>query len=150
MATFRPGFSGALPAPRRVEEFRVGETAELTRSFGPEKVEAFADLIGDNNPIHFNEVYAATTLYGRCIVHGTLYSGLIGTVLGTMCPGPGTILVAQEHRFHRPVYVGDSVKAKVLIKDIDKLKGVIRLEVECLNQDGITVLSGSAVTRIAR
>jgi len=150
MATFRSGVSSPLFAARRLGDFRVGETGELTRRFGPEQMAVFAELIGDNNPIHFDEEYAATTRFGRCIVHGTLYSGLIGTVLGTVCPGPGTILIAQEHRFHHPVYVGDDVSANVEITEVDEKNGSIRLGLSCRNQEGITVLSGWALTRIAR
>lgn len=110
----------------------------------------FAALVGDYNPIHFDENYAATTLFGRCIVHGTLYTGLIGTVLGTVCPGPGTILVGQEHKFLRPLYVGDSVTATVTVTAIDRNKGTICLDITCRDGAGRTVLSGSAVTRVAR
>ena len=109
MASVRTGVSGAFSAPRAFEDISVGDAGELTRHFGREEVAAFARLIGDDNPIHLDEGYAATTPFGRCIVHGPLYSSLIGTVLGTICPGPGTILARHEHRFLRPVFVGDDV-----------------------------------------
>lgn len=150
MATFRDGVQGALRAPRAIEQFRIGESAEITKYFGTAEVAAFAALIGDENPIHLDPEFARATRFGACIVHGTFYTGLIGTVLATACPGPGTILVAQEHRFLRPVFVGDTVTASVTITEIDPVKGSIHLSCECRNQDGEKVLSGWAITSIAR
>lgn len=111
---------------------------------------AFAALIGDNNPIHLDEDYARTTTFGRCIVHGPLYSGLIGTVLGTICPGPGTLLVRQEYRFIRPVYVGDTLTAAVTVSEIIEAKRAIILDVTCRGQHDEVFLTGWADTRIAR
>jgi acyl dehydratase len=113
-------------------------------------VAAFASLIGDENPIHLDEGFAATTRFGRCIVHGPLYSSLIGTVLGTMCPGPGTILVGDERHFHRPVFVGDTVVATVEVSSVDPAKREILLDITCRNQDDVVVLTGRARTRLAR
>lgn len=149
MESIRPGLSSALPAPRELKDVSVGESGELTRHFGRREVEAFGELIGDLNPIHFDETYARTTTFGKCIVHGPLYSGLIGTVLGTVCPGPGTLLLRSDYRFLRPVFVGEDVTASVAVSEIDE-KGAVHLNVKCVNQDGVTVLSGTAITRIAR
>jgi acyl dehydratase/acetyltransferase-like isoleucine patch superfamily enzyme len=139
-----------LPAPRDIASFRIGEGAEVSRTFDARAVAEFATLVGDNNPIHLDEQYAEATRFGRCIVHGPLYSSLIGTVLGTACPGPGTILVSDERRFQRPVFVGDCVTARVEVTDIDPDRRDITLDVTCRNQHGEVVLSGVARTRLAR
>ena len=149
MEPLRSGLSGPLSAPRELKEIAVGDSGHLTRHFGAREVEAFGDLIGDRNPIHFDEAFARTTTFGRCIVHGPLYSGLIGTVLGTVCPGPGTLLIRQDYRFLRPVFVGEDITASVEVSGIDE-KGGVHLDVRCVNPEGVTVLSGSVLTRIAR
>jgi acyl dehydratase len=133
-----------------ISALKPGDGAEISRYFGREEVAAFAMLIGDYNPIHLDEAFAANTQFGRCIVHGPLYSSLIGTILGTQCPGPGTILVSQDYRFRKPVYVGDTITAGVRVMEIDRIKGAIWVDAECRNQAGIIVLSGHALTRIAR
>lgn len=149
MAPLRPGIQSAFHTPRKLNDVRLGETGQLSRVFGAEQVAEFARLVGDDNPIHFDEEYAAATMFGRCIVHGPLYSGLVGTVLGTVCPGPGTILVEQTYRFLRPVFVGEEVTARVTVREIDE-RSSIHLDIECQNGQGDTVLRGSAVTRLAR
>ena len=51
--------------------------------------------------------------------------GLVSTVLGMYLPGPGTIYLRQECSFIKPVYIGDTITARIVIEDIDK-KNVLR------------------------
>ena len=53
----------------------VGSRASITKTFTAADVQAFADVTGDSNPLHLDEAYAATTRFGRRIVHGTLSIG---------------------------------------------------------------------------
>jgi len=71
----------------------------------------FAHLTGDDNPIHLDSAYAALTPFGRPIVHGVLYASLIPTIFGSTLQG--CVYVEQTFRFKRPVFVGDTVRARV-------------------------------------
>jgi acyl dehydratase len=52
-----------------------------------DEVQRFADLTGDNNPIHLDAEYAATTSFKRPIIHGMLGATIFTKVLGTQFPG---------------------------------------------------------------
>jgi acyl dehydratase len=56
----------------------VGVWAELKKPIGHADVVAFADLLGDNNPVHLDAEYAKKTRWGQPIAHGMLSAGLIG------------------------------------------------------------------------
>ena len=71
----------------------------------------YADLAGDDNPVHLDEKFAATTRFKRCIVHGMLYGSLFGTIFGAQIPG--SVYVSQRMSFKRPVYVGEDIVARV-------------------------------------
>lgn len=45
----------------------VGLKASLTRSFDASAVASFADLAGDDNPVHLDAAYAAGTRFKRCL-----------------------------------------------------------------------------------
>lgn len=125
-------------------ELYVGQEAEATRRFTMEEVRQFARLSGDDNPLHVNEEYAEKGRFGRCVVHGILVSGLISGVLGTQLPGEGSIYLEQNLSFRKPVYVGDTVTARVKITDILPEKKIITLETNVYNQEGKCVILGTA------
>jgi acyl dehydratase len=127
--------------------FRVGDTAAMTRAFSAEDVAAFAAITGDDNPVHLDEAHAATTRFGRRIVHGVLTAGLISAVLGTRLPGPGCYYLGQTLRFKGPVFIDAPVKAEVEIIAIREDKPIVTLRTSCTTEAGV-VIEGEAVMMI--
>jgi acyl dehydratase len=127
---------------------QVGAKATLTRTITNEMVVAFADLVGDHNPVHLDEAFAATTRFGRRIAHGLLVAGLISTVLASDLPGPGTVYLSQTLQFKAPVYLGDTVTVTVEVVKAREDKSIVTLATVCTNQDGKTVIEGEAVALV--
>lgn len=123
----------------------VGQAAEFTKTFSPADIYAFAAASGDRNPVHLEASYAETTVFGARIAHGLLVAGLISAVLGNTLPGPGTIYLGQELKFKAPVYIGDTVTAKVEVVGLRTEKRIATLSTNCYNQDGKVVIEGEAV-----
>jgi 3-hydroxybutyryl-CoA dehydratase len=128
---------------------KVGDTASLTKTITDADIRAFAELSGDRNPIHLDDEYAATTRFGRRIAHGMLAASLISTVLGTELPGIGTVYLSQNSRFLAPVYPGDTVTARVTVKNIREDKPIVTLETICENQSGELLIKGEAVVLVS-
>jgi acyl dehydratase len=122
----------------------VGDTARLRKRMMEVDVRLFAQLSLDTNPAHLDEEFAATTRFGRRICHGMLYASLVSAVIGTQLPGPGSIYMNQSLKFHRPVFWGDEIEAVVTVTAVFPQRRVVVLATECLNQDGMLVLSGEA------
>ena len=55
--------------------FSVGDKVSMTKRFTQEEVQTFADLTGDNNPIHVDVEYAKESRFGQPVVHGVLTNG---------------------------------------------------------------------------
>jgi acyl dehydratase len=125
------------------ESINVGDSYSTTRLLTAEDVRVFAQLTGDDNPLHVDEEYARTTRFGKPIVHGVLLLGIISKVLGRDFPGHGSIAVAISCRFLRPVPVGSEITVEVKISEkIDKHKHV-KGRVYVYN-DGKIALGGEA------
>lgn len=73
--------------------------------FPYEEVVSFANISGDNNPIHINHNVALANGFNNCIVHGVLVQGKISATLGTDFPGNGTIIVNMNSNFISPILV---------------------------------------------
>ncbi|HEV8306213.1 MAG TPA: MaoC family dehydratase [Methylomirabilota bacterium] len=129
---------------RTIEELVVGDTAEITKQITAETIREFVETTGDDNPIHSDAAFAATTRFGQIIAPGILTGGLISAVIGTRLPGPGTIYLSQAFRFLRPVYIGDTITARVEVTDVVRERNRLSLRTVCLNQRGEPVLEGEA------
>ena len=129
---------------RTFDEIAVGDTASIERTLSTEDIQLFAVLSGDVNPQHLDADYAASTRFHGVIAHGMLGGALISAVLGTRLPGPGTIYLGQTLKFLAPVRVGDTLRISVSVSARDEAKKRLKLACSCVNQDGVTVISGEA------
>jgi 3-hydroxybutyryl-CoA dehydratase len=132
-----------------LEELEVGQTAELRRTVAERDLVAFAEVTGDDNPMHLDEAYAAATPFKGRIAHGMLSAGYISAVLGTKLPGPGAVYVSQTLSFRRPVRIGDEVTAEAKVAAIDAARGRVTFETRCV-VGGKTVVEGEAVVVVPR
>lgn len=88
-----------------MEKLKMGDQYQEPVRFTQERVNIFAEVTGDNNPIHVDEAYAAKTPFGKPIVHGFFAGSVFSKVFGTTWPGEGTIYLYQEMSFRAPVFV---------------------------------------------
>lgn len=122
----------------------VGQKATRTVTFTTEHVKTFAELIGDYNPLHFDEAFAANTKFKRLVVQGGLTTGLLHTLVAMDMPGPGTVFLSQNWKFTAPVFIGDTVTAEAEVVSLHESKPVSQLKIKLTRQDGQTVLEGEA------
>lgn len=111
------------------DTLQVGDGFSWTRRITMEDVESFAQVTGDDNPLHLDADYAATTPFGRPVVHGVFVLGLASKVLGRDFPGHGSVAVSLSAKFLRPVPVGEEVTIEVKVAEkIERFRHVkIRL-----------------------
>ena len=95
--------------------------------FSQNEVLKFAELTGDNNPVHINETYASKTIFKRPVMHGVLGASVFSKIFGTLFPGEGTIYLSQNLNFMRPMYADTEYEAVLTVKEVlkDKHKAVI-------------------------
>jgi len=103
--------------PNTYDTIEVGDSYTTTRLITAEDVKTFADITGDDNPIHVDEEYAKQSRFGKPIVHGVLLLGLLSKVMGRDFPGHGSVAVGISCRFLRPVPVGSEVTLEVKVAD---------------------------------
>lgn len=130
-----------------VEDLAVGLSATYGKTVTDADIVMFAGVSGDNNAVHVNQEFAASTVFGGRIAHGMLSASFISAALGTRLPGPGCIYLGQTLRFLAPVRPGDTVNATVTVKSIDTQKARVVLETVCRVGDTV-VIDGEATVRV--
>lgn len=128
--------------------YQIGETTEVSKTISETDVYLFAGISGDFNPVHVNRVCAEESTFGKQIAHGILVGSLLSNALGMKLPGPGTIYIEQNMKFLAPVYIGDTITARVEISEIiNETKNILKLRTRIFNQDKDMVLDGYAVVK---
>jgi len=127
-----------------IEDLTVGMTAETGKTITEADIILFSGVSTDTNAVHINEEFGKTTMFGGRIAHGMLTATLISAVLGNRLPGAGCIYVSQSLKFKAPVRPGDTVTAKVTVKEILLEKGRVILDTVC-TVGGKVVIEGEAM-----
>lgn len=130
-------------------KFKQGDTASLSKTISDDDIRAFADVTGDRNPLHLDEEFARQTRFGRRIAHGMLSASLISAVIANELPGQGSIYLGQTLQFVVPVFLGDTVTARVTVSTIRVDKPILKLETVCTNQRNEVVIRGEATVLIS-
>jgi phosphate acetyltransferase len=128
---------------RTYAELRPGDSASLVRIVARDDIDLFAAVSGDLNPAHIDATFAASDRFGHIVAHAMWMGALVSAVIGTKLPGPGTIYLAQDLQFIKPVAPGDTVTATVTVRSKEP-DCRVTLGTECRNQAGELVLSGTA------
>ena len=135
---------------RTFDDLALGESASVSHTVTQRDIDLFAAATGDLNPANVDPAYAVTDMFHHIIIHGMWTAGLISAVLGTRLPGPGTIYLSQDLRFLHPVGIGDTITATLTVTAKSAPTSDVTLACVCTNQDGRTVITGTAETRAPR
>ncbi len=75
--------------------FEIGRKATWTRTIGARKIELYAELTGDRNPLHFDEAFASQTRGRPPRRPGGIATGLFNALVAMELPGPGSVFLHQ-------------------------------------------------------
>ncbi len=109
--------------PVKYEDYKVGDSASCSKTVTEADVILFAGISGDFNPLHMNEEFAKTQMFGKRVVHGAFSSALISAVLGTHLFGPGALYASQKVVFKKPTFIGDTLTAVATVKEMFTKQG---------------------------
>ncbi|HCF5435985.1 TPA: phenylacetic acid degradation bifunctional protein PaaZ [Pseudomonas aeruginosa] len=149
------------PFRRHFEDLRIGESLLTHRRTVTESdLVNFGCLSGDHFYMHFDEIAAKESQFGKRIAHG--YFVLSAAAGLFVSPGVGPVLAnygLDTLRFITPVGIGDTIQARLTCKrkiDQGKLspkgepQGVVAWDVEVTNQHGELVASYDILTLVVK
>lgn len=129
------------------EEINIGDTDSFSRTWTEEDVIAFANLSGDNNPLHTDDSYAKGTKFGQRLVHGMLLGSLFSRFVGMYIPGKNCLYLSQSLIFKNPVFIGDEIE--VIGKVISKSESTKILSISIIMKKGEEiVVEGEAKVQV--
>lgn len=132
----------------KYKDLYVGQSASISRRFTTEDVMTFSDMCMDKNPVHLDEDFAKSSVFGDRIVYGYLTASLFSGVIGSILPGRGSIYLNQNMNFRKPVYHGELITATCTITNLREDKPILTMETVCKNEKGEIVVDGTAVIKL--
>ena len=133
-----------------IEDLRAGMHATFSKTITEADVVMFAGVSGDNNAVHVNEEFAASTRFGGRIAHGFLTASVISAAVANRLPGPGTVYLGQQMQFRAPVRPGDTVHATVTVLSVDVPKARAMLSTICRVRDQVVIDGEATVMTTSR
>ena len=140
--TVRQGWRG-----RVYEDFAVGDIYQhpLGRTLTQADNIWFTLLTVNNNPIHFDSVYAAQTEFKRPLVDSTLTLAIVTGLSVSDISQNAINLGWDEVRLPHPVFDGDTLYAQSEVLEMRESQsrphmGIVRFKTIGLNQDGQVVI----------
>ena len=128
-------------------KLKVGDThtARIVDDLKRTQIVQYAGSSGDYNPLHTDEIFTTTVAgYPSVFAHGMLTMGMTGKML-TDYVGDAR-LTKYGVRFTSQVWPGDTLDATATVKELKD--GLVELDIETKNQEGVVVLSGYAEARV--
>jgi oxepin-CoA hydrolase/3-oxo-5,6-dehydrosuberyl-CoA semialdehyde dehydrogenase len=148
------------PFRKWYDDLAIGDSL-LThrRTVSEADIVAFGGISGDYFYMHFDEIAAKESPFGKRIAHG--YFVLSAAAGLFVSPSPGPVLAnygLDTLRFVKPVGIGDTIRARLTCKrKTDKPprkgqppQGVVAWDVQVTNQDGELVASYDILTLVLK
>jgi len=122
----------------------AGQKASRTMTITSAHVQAYAEMTGDYNPLHFDTEFAGRTKFGKLVAQGGLTTGILHALVAMDMPGPGTVFLSQNWKFTAPAYIGDTITAEAEVLHVHESKPVCQLRMTVRRQTGDVLLDGEA------
>lgn len=123
------------------ETIEVGRRCVVEHTFTQAQFDAFAELSGDDNPIHVDEAFAATTRFGKTLCHGMLLFGTVARVLRREFLGPDVIIVDQALKFPGPTFANDTTRISLEVVAVEGRRATVAATIS--KPDGVVCLEGT-------
>lgn len=128
------------------KELHLNQKAQMEKQIAWDTVSEFAKLTGDYNKMHMDAGFAAQGWFQKPIAHGMISASLLSSVMGMKLPGDGTILMEEQTKFQKPVYLGDTITAEITFVGYkeERIFYIGEFQGVCKNQNGEVVTEMTA------
>ena len=138
---------------RAFEDVAVGdELPALHRVVTAEDMKAYADVSGDQNPLHQDEAFARSVGFDGIIAHGMFTMGHMAACIIEWSGGDPATVLQLSAQFRAPVFMGERIDAGGRVRLLDAEARTATLEAwVSVERNGTTewpIKRGAATVRL--
>ena len=124
------------------DQIRVGQSEAVTRTLSKTDIEALTFVSGDLDAYHVDRDAAPEAGLSTEAVAAEAF---VSYMLNRRFPGPGTRIAAVDLRFRGTLAIGDTVTARLTVRDKKAEGTLVTFDCRCTKQSGEDVAWGTAV-----
>ncbi len=132
------------PVEYKFDEILLGTKVKFLVQIDESKIDEFAKISGDYNPLHVDQNYATKTQFGKIVCHGMLLASFFSRLVGMHLPGKNSLYFSQTLNFQLPCFVGDKVTIEGEIIDKSQSTRMITMKTTISNHNGECLVDGIA------
>lgn len=127
-----------------------GQVFEFSKVFSADVIESFSNLTQDFHPLHTSAEYASQHGFDRIIVQGFLLSAFLSFIVGMKLPGENALILSQEAKYLKPVYVGEEVTYSCIVTKLDSRFWTFVLVYTIVTKIGLKAVSGNVLVKVRK
>ncbi len=131
-----------------MNNFSIGQEQAIALEITPKMVEDFVLWSGDNAPFHTSDDFAKSNSFKGKIVHGAALFSLVSRFVGVSLPGPDSLWLKAEVKFHNPCYAPAEVTIHGKILMLSKATSSLVLEIHMHDEGKNLLLSMKSYHKI--
>lgn len=107
----------------------------------------FITLFEDRNPMHTDTAFAKSKGFADKLMHGNILNGFLSHFVGELLPVKDVVIISQEIRYPKPVYLNDELSFTALVEDVHESVSTVEF-VFVFSKADVTVAKGSMMIRL--
>ena len=132
------------PSEYSFDEIEIGMQKSFKVFISEDRLDDFAKLSGDDNPLHMNEEYASSTSFKKRVCSGMFLASFFSRLVGMYLPGKHALHISQSLNFVNPCFIGEMITVEGKVIDKSPATKIIKLETTITNESGKRIIDGKA------
>lgn len=125
-----------------------GEGCSIQVDITEEMVCVFADFSGDMAPLHTSNEFAIKMGFKKCVVHGAILFSMMSRFVGMYLPGPKSIWLANEIKFHKPCYAPCTITITGTTKQVSQSTSSVIVDIAMVDNSGAVIATAKSYHKL--
>ena len=122
----------------------IGQKESFSKKITESMLDEFSKFSGDLNPLHMNDEYADSSIFGKRIVHGMLLSTFFSQLIGMKLAGKNSLYFSRSLNFRSPCYIDNEIQVIGEVTEKSNSTRIITISTSILNESGTCLIDGVA------
>jgi len=123
----------------RWADLTLGMSARFEAAVRDQDMRRFAELSGDQNPLHVDDAFARAGGFPGRVAYGLLTSSFYSTLVGMYLPGRWALLHGLDIELKAPAFVGDRLTVSGEITHLSDAYQRMDIKASIVNAQGKTI-----------